>query len=65
MLSKVDNLLLNLPLLSVRPNSLVEGTVLVTVPINLDLSYVDAASSVGFIFISTLGVQLSAWCIKD
>jgi hypothetical protein len=44
MLAKVDDLLLDLPAFTVGANSLVVGSVLLTVPLNLDGSYVDAGT---------------------
>jgi hypothetical protein len=43
-LSQMDNLLLDLPLLTVGAHSLVVGAVLLSVPLYLDRSYVDGSS---------------------
>jgi hypothetical protein len=47
-LSQVDNLLLDLPLLTIGANGLVVGAVLLTVPLDVDRSYVDSGSLVVF-----------------
>ncbi len=49
----MDNLLLDLPLLAVGAHGLVVGSVLLTVPLNLDGSYVDGGSCVVFIIDTT------------
>ena len=51
------NLLLYLATFAVRTDSLIEGTILVSISLNLDFSYVDAASFVVFIFDTTIGKQ--------
>jgi hypothetical protein len=54
-------LLLNLALLTIRANCLIVRSVLLTVPLNLDGSYVDGDSCVVFIIDTTttsLGVSI-------
>jgi hypothetical protein len=53
MLSEMDNLLLHFTLLTVGTNSLIVGTVLLSVPLDVDRSYVDGSSYVVFIFDTT------------
>ena len=53
MLSEMDNLLLHLALLTVRPYGLVVGAVPLTVPLYVDRSYVRSVSSVVFIIDTT------------
>jgi hypothetical protein len=53
MLSKMDNLLLDLALLTVGTDSLIVRTVLLTVPLYVDRSYVDGSSCVVFIVDTT------------
>ena len=53
MLPKMDNLLLHLALLTVGAHGLVVGTVLFTVPLYVDRSYVRSVSSVVFIINTT------------
>ena len=60
MLPEMHNVLLDLALLTVGTNSLVVGTVLFTVPLYVDRSYVDGSSIVVFIIdttYSTIGCQ--------
>jgi hypothetical protein len=54
----MDNLLLYLALLAVGAHSLVVGAVLLTVPLNVDRSYVDGSSCVVFIIDTTIDEQL-------
>jgi hypothetical protein len=49
----MDNLLLDLTTLTVRAYSLVVGAVLLTVPLDVDDSYVDGGSFVVFIIDTT------------
>jgi hypothetical protein len=49
----MDNLLLDLALLTVGAHGLVVGAVLLSVPLNLDSSYVDGSSCVVFIIDTT------------
>ena len=53
MLSQVNNLLLDLPILTVRAHGLVVGAVLLSVPLDVDSSYVDGSSFVVFIIDTT------------
>ena len=53
MLPKVDNLLLDLALLTVGAHGLVVGTVLFTVPLYVDRSYVDGSPCVVLIIDTT------------
>jgi hypothetical protein len=53
MLSEMDNLLLHLALLTVGAYSLIVGTVLLTVPLDVHRSYVDGDSCVVFIIDTT------------
>ncbi len=63
----MDNLLLDLPLLTVGAHGLVVGSVLLTVPLNLDSSYVDGGPFVVLILntthsiIARCGVSTVAW----
>src|SRR5688572_11853343 len=59
MLPEMDNLLLDLALLTVGTNSLVVGTVLFTVPLYVDRSYVDSSSRVVFIIDTTHSLTVS------
>jgi hypothetical protein len=60
MLSKMHNVLLHLALLTVGAHGLVVGTVLFTVPLYVDRSYVDGSSCVVFIIDTTLPF----WTVK-
>jgi len=59
MLPKVDNLLLDLALLTIRAHGLIVGTVLFTVPLYVDRSNVRSASPVVFIIDTTLSLSTS------
>ena len=50
----MDNLLLDLSAFTVGPHSLVVGAVLLTVPLDVDGSYVDGGSFVVFIIDTTI-----------
>ena len=57
MFSQMDNLLLDLALLTVGTHRLVVGAVLITIPLNLDRSYVDGVSFVVVFIFDTTNVS--------